>query len=70
MTLVAQGLRWAGHVARVVFGGRPEGTVPLGKVKCSWEDNTKMCVKEIRCYSVYQTDLGQDRASIEFLCTR
>jgi len=32
----------------MVFGGRLEGNVPLGRVQCSWEENTKMRVKEIR----------------------
>ena len=33
---------------RVDFGGKPEGIVPLGRGNCGWEDNTKMCVKELR----------------------
>ena len=33
---------------RYGFCGRPETSVPLGRVKCSWENNTKICVKEIR----------------------
>lgn len=35
------------------FCGRPERSVTLGRVKCSWDDNTKIFVKKIRCYSVY-----------------
>jgi hypothetical protein len=31
----------------MVFGGRPEGNVPLGRVQCCWEDITKMSVKEM-----------------------
>jgi hypothetical protein len=30
------------------FCGTPERNVPLGRVKCSWDANTKMFVKEIR----------------------
>jgi hypothetical protein len=46
---------WAGHVARMgegrgvyrVLVGRPEGKRPLGRPRRTWEDNTKMDLREI-----------------------
>jgi hypothetical protein len=29
-----------------------EGTVPFGRHRCGWEDNTEMDLKEIGCESV------------------
>jgi hypothetical protein len=45
-------MRWAGHVARMgkvrgvyrVLVGKPEGERPLGRSRCSWEDNIKVNV--------------------------
>jgi hypothetical protein len=48
-------MRWVGHVAcmgerggvyRVVVG-KPEGKRPLGRPRCSWEDNIKMDLQEV-----------------------
>jgi hypothetical protein len=49
-------MRWAGHMARMgegrgvyrVLFRRPKGKRPLGRLRCSWEDNIKMDVREIR----------------------
>jgi hypothetical protein len=48
-------MRWAGHVARMGKGrgvysasvGRPEGKIPLGKLRHRWEDNIKIDLREI-----------------------
>jgi hypothetical protein len=48
-------LRWAGHVARMgdksgafrVIVGRHEAKRPLGRTRCTWEDNIKMYLQEI-----------------------
>ena len=48
-------IRWAGHVARMGAGrgvhrilvGKPEGRRPMGKLRCSWEDNIKMDLREV-----------------------
>ena len=50
-------MRWAGHVACMgerrgvyrVFMGKPEGKRPLGRPRCSWEDNIKMGLQEVGC---------------------
>jgi hypothetical protein len=31
-----------------ILVGKPEGKKPLGRFRCSWEDNVKMYLKEIR----------------------
>jgi hypothetical protein len=51
----ARRMRWAGHVAHMgevrgaynILVGRPEGSRPLGRPRCSWEDNIKMDLREI-----------------------
>ena len=51
-------LRRTGHVARMeeyrnAFGvlvGKPEGKRRLGRPKRTWEDNTKMNLREVGCY--------------------
>jgi hypothetical protein len=43
-------MRWAGHVSRMgkkinayrILVGKPEGKIPLGRLRCRWEDNIKM----------------------------
>ena len=44
-------LRWAGHVARMEEGkiltGKPTGKRSLGMSRRRWEDNIRMCLKEI-----------------------
>jgi hypothetical protein len=48
-------MRWAGHVAHMeevrgaynILVGRPEGSRPLGRPRCRWEDNIKMDLREI-----------------------
>ena len=47
--------RWAGHVARMgdrrvtdrVLVGRPDWRRQLGKHRCRWKGNIKMCIQEV-----------------------
>jgi hypothetical protein len=41
--------------------GKPEGKRPLGRYRCSWEDNIKMDLQEVRCGGVDWMELAQDR---------
>jgi hypothetical protein len=51
----ARRMRWVGHVARMgevrgaynILVGRPEGRRPLGRLRCRWEDNIRMDLREI-----------------------
>jgi hypothetical protein len=62
-------IRWAGHVARMgegrgvyrVFVGRLDGTRPLGRPRCKWEDNIKIDLKEIGIDGANWIRLAQDR---------
>ncbi|KAJ4451097.1 hypothetical protein ANN_02536 [Periplaneta americana] len=62
-------LRWAGHVARMgesrnaysVLVGRAEGTRPLGRPRCRWEDNIKMDLREVGYDDREWINLAQDR---------
>jgi hypothetical protein len=48
-------MRWEEHVALWETGeihtgflvGRPEGKRPLGKPRCTWENNIKMDIQEV-----------------------
>jgi hypothetical protein len=50
--------RWAGHVVLVVE--KPEGRRQLGILRCGWEDNIKMDIKEIGLGCIDWIDLTQD----------
>ena len=60
---VRDGLRWAGHVARMgkergvyrVLVGKPEGNRPLGRPRRRWVDNIRMDLQEVGC-GVYGLD--------------
>jgi hypothetical protein len=62
-------MKWAGHVALVgeergvyrILVGRPEGTRPLGRPWCRWEDNINMVLMEIGIDGVNWIHLAQDR---------
>jgi hypothetical protein len=49
-------MRWAGHVARMgegrnvyrVLVGKPKGKRPFGRLRCRWENEIKMDLREIR----------------------
>jgi len=42
-------------------GGKSEGKSPLGKPRHKWEDNVKMCLKEVGWEVADLVDLAQDR---------
>ena len=62
-------MRWTGHVVRMgegrgvyrVLVGKPEGKRPLGRPRCRWEDNIKMDVQEVGCWSTNWIELAEDR---------
>jgi hypothetical protein len=55
MIIRSRRMRWAGHVARMgegrgvyrVLVGRLEGMIPLGRLRCRWEDNIKLDLRKI-----------------------
>jgi hypothetical protein len=62
-------MRWVGHVAcrgegrgvyRVLVG-RPKGKRPLGRPRCTWEDNIMMDLRKIGINGVNWIQLAQDR---------
>jgi hypothetical protein len=65
----ARRMRWAGHVARMVWVrgaynilvGRPKGRRPLERPRRRWEDNIKMDLREIGFGDVDWIHLAQDR---------
>ena len=62
-------LRWAEHVAHMgqfrnayrVLVGKPESKKPLGRLRCRWEDNIKMDLREVGCDPRDWIALAQDR---------
>ena len=63
------GLRWAGHVARMgeergayrVLVGKHKGKRPLGRPRRRWVDNIRMYLQEVGCGHVDWIGLAQDR---------
>jgi hypothetical protein len=61
-------MTWAGHVARMgegrgvytVLAGRPERKRPLGRLRCRWEDNIKLDLREIGIDGANWIRLAQD----------
>jgi hypothetical protein len=55
--IILRRMRWAGHVERIGemtdlytdLVGKPEGTRPLERSLCRWQDNIKFVFKEIGC---------------------
>jgi hypothetical protein len=43
--------------------GKPEGKRPLGRKRCSWEDNIKIVLQEVGCGGIHWIELVQDRDS-------
>ena len=62
-------MRRMAHVARMgdrgvvymVFVGKPEEKVPLGRPRLKWEDNIKMDLQEVECGGMDWIELAQDR---------
>jgi hypothetical protein len=40
--------------------GKPEGKGPLGRLRCRWEDNIRMDLREVGCGCVDWMELAQD----------
>jgi hypothetical protein len=61
----SNGMRWVGHVAGMgvymILVWRPEEKRPLERPKSSWEDNIKMCLREIRIDAAKWNRLTEDR---------
>ena len=41
--------------------GKPQGKRPVGRRRCSWEDNIKMDLQEVGCEGMDWIELAQDR---------
>ena len=62
-------MRWAGHVARMeesmssfkIIIGTPAGKRPLGRIRCRWEENIRMDLKEVGISTSNWGDLAQGR---------
>ena len=65
----SRGMRWAGHVARIVeergayrvLVGKPEGKRLLGRPRRRWVDNIRMDLQEVGCGYADWIGLVQDR---------
>jgi hypothetical protein len=44
-----------------ILVGKPEGKRPLGKSRCTWENNIKMDLREIGWGDMGWIDVAQDR---------
>jgi len=44
-----------------ILVGKPAGKKPLGRPRCTWEDNIRMDLREIGCKGVDWMDLTQER---------
>jgi hypothetical protein len=51
-----------------ILVGKPEGKRPLGRPRCSWVDNIKLDLREIRWGGMDWIDLAQDGGSVEGSC--
>jgi hypothetical protein len=68
-------LRWEGHVARMKEGrssfkivkDKPTRKRSLGRLRCRWEDNTRMDLEEIGINAGNWVDSAQDRNYWEVL---
>jgi hypothetical protein len=65
----ARRMRWVGHVARMgevrgaynILVGRPEWRRPLRRLRCRWEDNIMMDLRETEFGDMDWIHLAQDR---------
>jgi hypothetical protein len=53
-------MRGKWNVYRILVG-KPEGKRPLGRPRCSWVNNIKMDLREIKWDGMDWIDLSQDR---------
>jgi len=44
-----------------VLMGKPEGQIPLGRLRCRWEGNIKMDLQEVGWGEMDWIDLSEDR---------
>jgi hypothetical protein len=44
-----------------ILVAKPEVKRPLGRLRCRWEDNIRMDVREVRWEGVYWIHLAQER---------
>jgi hypothetical protein len=44
-----------------ILVGKPEGKIPLGRLRCKWVDNIKMDLREIGWNGMDWIKLAQDR---------
>jgi hypothetical protein len=51
----------AGRVVYRVLVGKPEGKRPLGRPRCTWEDNIKADLQEVGCGCMDLVELAKDR---------
>jgi hypothetical protein len=62
-------MRWVGHIAQIgekrnvyrLLVGKPEGKIPLGRVRHRWVNSIKINLGEIGWGGVDWIDLAQDR---------
>jgi hypothetical protein len=62
-------MRWAGHVARIgeerkvykVLVGKPEGKIPLGRPRRTWDDGIRIDLSEVGLGGVDWIRLSQER---------
>ena len=61
-------MRWTGHVDRMeevsslkILTGKPTGNRPLGRIRCRWEDNIRLRLKEMGINTRNWVDSAEDR---------
>jgi hypothetical protein len=52
---------WESSGVYRVLVGKPEGKIPLGRLRRRWEDNIKMDLQEVGCVGMDWIELAQDR---------
>jgi hypothetical protein len=48
--------------------GKCEGERPLGRLIHRWEDNIKMSLQEVGCWSMDWIELDQDEGQVAVIC--
>jgi hypothetical protein len=65
-------MKWAEHIARMgerrgvyrVLVGKPEGKIPLGRLRRRWENDIKADLQEVGYRGMDRIELAQDRYSL------